>query len=81
MTIEEQVRDLIVKQLKVEPDKVTPETAIRDTLGADSLDATELVIAIESAFQISIPDEDALKFITVKDVVEYVEHRVKAEAT
>lgn len=81
MSVEEQVKELVIKQLKVEPDKVTPEATIREDLGADSLDATELVITIESAFQISIPDEDALRLVTVKDVVEYVEQKVKAAAT
>lgn len=81
MNVEEQVRELVITQLKVEPDKVTPEATIREDLGADSLDATELIIAIESAFHISIPDEDALKLVTVKDVVDYVEQKVKAAAT
>jgi len=81
MSVEEQIKDLVITQLKVEADKVTPEATIKEDLGADSLDATELIIAIESAFQISIPDEDALKLVTVKDVVDYVEQKVKAAAT
>lgn len=81
MSVEEQIRELIVKQLKVEPDKVTPDATLRENLGADSLDATELIITIESTFHISIPDEDALKLLTVKDVVDYVEQKVKAAAT
>lgn len=81
MSVEEQVRALVVTQLKVEPDKVTPEATIKEDLGADSLDATELIIAIESAFQISVPDEDALKLVTVKDLLDYVAQKMKAAAT
>lgn len=80
MSVEEQVRELVVQQLKVEPDKITPEATIKEDLGADSLDATELIIAMESAFGIAIPDDEALQLLTFGDVVRYIEQKVKLKA-
>lgn len=75
--IEEQIKGIIAKQLRVSPVKVTLDASIKDDLGADSLDATELIIAIESAFRVSIPDDEAMRFLTVKDVVRYIEESLK----
>ena len=80
MSVEEQVRALVVEQLKVEPDKVTPEATIKEDLGADSLDATELIIAMESAFGVSVPDDEALQLLTFGDVVRCIEQKVKTKA-
>lgn len=81
MSVEEQVRELVVQQLKVEPDKVTPEATIKEDLGADSLDATELIISMESTFGISIPDDEALQLLTFGDAVRCIEQKVKTKAS
>lgn len=52
---------------------IVPEARLAQDLGADSLDAVALVIAIEDHFAIDIPDEDAEQLRTVRDVIEYVE--------
>jgi len=69
----ETIRDIIVEQLSVDPSLVTEDTNLMKDLEADSLDAVEIIMAIESQFDIEIPDEEAEKFQTVEDLVEYVE--------
>jgi acyl carrier protein len=57
-------------------DQVTPETSFINDLGADSLDTVELVMELEDAFDVSIPDEDAEKMQTVGDAINYIkEHK------
>jgi acyl carrier protein len=63
------VRSIIVKQLGVDEDKVVPAADLFKDLGADSLDAVELIMAFEEDFNLSIKDEDAEKIRTVSDAV------------
>ena len=70
---EERVREIIVNELGVEPEKVTAEASFVEDLGADSLDTVELVMAFEEEFGIEIPDEDAEKLQTVGDAVNYIQ--------
>ncbi len=69
----EKVRDIIVEQLNVDEDEVVMEASFIDTLGADSLDLVELVIAMEEEFGMTIPEEDIDQISTVGNVVEYIE--------
>ena len=69
----EKVKAVIVEQLGVDEDQVTLEASFADDLGADSLDTVELIMAFEEEFDIEIPDEDAQKIKTVKDVIDYIE--------
>lgn len=71
--IEERIKAIIVEQLGVSLDEVTPEASFIEDLGADSLDIVELIMALEEEYDIEIPDEDAEKIQTVKDVVNYVQ--------
>lgn len=73
MSIYDRIRDIVVEQLDVEPEKVTPEASFVEDLGADSLDVVELLMKIEEELDIEIPDEDAEKITTVADAVEYIE--------
>lgn len=70
----EKIRDIVVEQLGVDEDKVTMESSFVDDLGADSLDIVELVMALEEAFGVEIPDSEAEKISTIGDVVEYVKN-------
>lgn len=70
---ETRIIDIIANQLGVDKDIVTPEANIVDDLGADSLDVVELVMALEEAFDMEIPDEDAEKIRTVKDIFSYLQ--------
>ena len=67
------IKDIIIDQLQVEESYVNMDTNLMKDLSADSLDAVEIIMAIEDTFGIEIPDEDAEKFQTVEDLVKYVE--------
>ena len=75
-SVEEKVKEIIVKQMGANKDQVTSETSFINDLGADSLDTVELVMELEDAFDVSIPDEDAEKMQTVGDAINYIkEHK------
>jgi acyl carrier protein len=72
MTTQDRVIELVADVLSLNSAKVFPESRFVEDLGADSLDAVELVLAIEEMFSIEISDEKAETLLTVTDVVEYV---------
>ena len=74
-SIEERVQKIIVEQLGVKPEDVKSEASFVEDLGADSLDTVELVMALEEAFDIEIPDEAAEGITTVGDAVKYIEDK------
>jgi acyl carrier protein len=76
MDVETKVKEIIVDKLGVEDSQITPEASFTNDLGADSLDIVELVMGFESAFQISIPDEDAEKIGTVGDAIKYLQEKI-----
>ena len=73
----EKVKQIISEQLGVDEGEVTPSASFTDDLGADSLDTVELVMALEEAFDVEIPDEDAEKIRTVQDAIDYIDKRAK----
>ncbi len=73
----EKVRDIICDQLSVDESLVLLETHLMKDLEADSLDAVEIIMAIEDEFDIEVPDEDAERFQIVGDIVKYVEENAK----
>ena len=77
MALNPKIKDIIVEQLGVDPEKVKTEASFIDDLGADSLDIVELVMAMEEEFDLEIPDEDAEKLRTVGDVASYLEKKGK----
>ena len=70
----EKIQSLVAEGLGVDAEKVVPTASFKDDLGADSLDAVELNMALEEAFDISIPDEELANFKTVQDIVTYIEN-------
>lgn len=78
MAVQEKVKNIIVDQLGVTPEKVKLEAKFIEDLGADSLDIVELVMAMEEEFDLEIPDEDAEKLKTVNDVQAYLVTKGKA---
>lgn len=69
----DEVKKIIVDELNVDPDKITLEATLGEDLGADSLDAVEVIMDLEDKYGITIDDETAKSFKTVKDVVDYIE--------
>lgn len=70
--IEARLKQIIVNQLGVEEAAVTSKAKFIEDLGADSLDIVELVMAMEEAFSIDIPDEEAESIRTVEDAANYI---------
>ena len=69
----DKIKDIIIEQLQVEESEVNMDTNLMKDLSADSLDAVEIIMAIEDEYGIEIPDEEAQKMQTVGDLVRYVE--------
>ena len=69
----DKVKEIIVDSLSVDEGDVTLEANLKEDLDADSLDAVELIMAVEEEYDIEIPDEVATSMKTVKDIVDYIE--------
>jgi len=78
MSVEDQVKKIVVEQLGVSDDQVTADASFVDDLGADSLDTVELVMALEEEFDTEIPDDEAEKITTVRQAIEFIEKNKKA---
>ncbi|QJT08614.1 acyl carrier protein [Oceanidesulfovibrio marinus] len=75
MSVQEKVTKIIIDQLGVSADEVKPEASFVDDLNADSLDITELIMAMEEEFGLEIDDDDAQSMLTVKDAISYIESK------
>ncbi|MCI5584200.1 MAG: acyl carrier protein [Lachnospiraceae bacterium] len=69
----EKVKEIIVDTLGCDEEAVVLTADLKEDLGADSLDAVELNMALEEEFNLSISDEVLVNFVTVKDIVEYID--------
>ena len=72
----EKLKKIIAEVLNVDPDEITMETTFQDDLGADSLDAYQIIMGIEEEFDIEIPAESAEQVTTVEDAVEMIKNAV-----
>ena len=72
----DKIKKIIAEQLQVNADDIKPETNLMKDLEADSLDAVEIIMEIETEFNIEIPDEEAEKFQSIDDIVKYVESKI-----
>lgn len=68
----EKIKAVIVEQLGIDEAAVTMDASFVDDLGADSLDIVELIMGLETEFDIEIPDEEAENITTVGDAVNYI---------
>lgn len=68
----DRLKKVIIEQLDVDPEDVRPESDFTNDLGADSLDCVELVMAIESEFEIVIPDDAAEKIYSLQDALDFI---------
>lgn len=72
----DKIKEIIIDQLGLDEDtEITMETSLMGDLEADSLDAVEVIMAIEDEFDMEIPDEDAEDFKNIGDIVRYVEEK------
>ena len=76
--IKNRIVEIIANQLGIEEDDVTAEASVIDDLGADSLDVVELVMALEEAFDLEIPDEEAEKITSVQNIFDYMASALQA---
>jgi acyl carrier protein len=79
MSVEDRVKNIIVEQLGVDAEEVKPDASFVEDLGADSLDTVELIMAFEEEFGVEISDDEAEKIRKVRDAVEYIDKRAKAQ--
>lgn len=76
--IESKVKEIIVEQLKVDDAaSVTNDASFIDDLGADSLDTVQLIMELESEFDVEIPDEESTKIKTVQDAIDFIKANSK----
>ena len=76
---EAKVKEIIINELGVDPEKVTAGASFVEDLGADSLDTVELVMAFEEEFGVDIPDDDAEQMQTVGDAIKYLKEHADEE--
>lgn len=70
----DKVKEIIIDQLGLDADtEIAPETSLMGDLEADSLDAVEIIMALEDEFDVEIPDEEAEKFKNIGDIANYIE--------
>ncbi len=72
----DKIKQVIIERLELTEDELTLDSDIQKDLGADSLSVVELIMELEDAFNIEIPDEEAEKLRTIRDVVEYVDAKL-----
>ncbi|ADZ18251.1 MULTISPECIES: acyl carrier protein [Chlamydia] len=75
MSLEDDVKAIIVEQLGVDPSEVNENSSFIEDLNADSLDLTELIMTLEEKFNFEISEQDAEKLRTVGDVLTYIKTR------
>ncbi|MBQ3355075.1 MAG: acyl carrier protein [Bacteroidales bacterium] len=69
----DEVKEILARQLRVSPEKVTLDAQIKKDLGADSVDILQLLMRLEDDYGIVIPDQELAKFETVGDVVAFLD--------
>jgi len=74
-SVEETIKEIVVKELGVRAEEITSEASFVEDLGADSLHNIQLIMAFEEEFGIEIPDEDAQSIATVGQAIEYVKNK------
>jgi len=73
----DKVKELLVTELQVDADKIVESAELANDLGVNSLDIAEMILLCEERFGVEISDDDIHKFITVGDVVKYLEENAK----
>ncbi len=77
----EEIQQILVAQLGVKPEIVKSESRLVEDLGADSMDALELVAALEEKFDVKISDDEAKRIATVSSIVSLIEQKLQAKSS
>ncbi len=72
----EKIKTILAEQLDIEEDSISSDSLIVEDLGADSLDAIDIVMSVEDEFGIEVPDEIVEKMESVNDIVTFVENNI-----
>lgn len=72
----EKLKEILAEQLDVDADSITKYSMLIEDLGADSLDAIDIVMSVEDEFKIEVPDEIIEKIETVGDMLNYIENNI-----
>ncbi len=75
MAILEEVKEIITRYIKIEPEKITLESKLNEDLDADSIDIADVVMDIEEKYGFEFSDEDAENIVAIKDLVRVIEDR------
>lgn len=75
MTILEEVKEIITKYIKIDPERITLESRLNEDLDADSIDIADVVMDIEEKYGFEFSDEDAENIVAIKDLVKVIEDR------
>jgi acyl carrier protein len=76
----ERIREHLAAELEIDPERIQEGTRFKEDLEADSLDLVELVMELEDSYGIRIPDEEAVKILTVGQAADYVSAHVPEKA-
>ncbi len=68
----EQLKEILVEELQISPEEITPEAELIKDLGVNSLELADLILLCEEKFNIEVKDEDIHKFITIQNVVDFL---------
>lgn len=75
MAILEEVKEIITRYVRIEPEKITLESKLNEDLDADSIDIADVVMDIEEKYGFEFSDEDAENIVAIKDLVRVIEER------
>jgi len=76
--MKKRIVQIIAKQLGIEETDVSAQASVVEDLGADSLDVVELIMALEEAFDLEIPDTEAEKIVNVQNIFDYMENALQS---
>lgn len=75
MAILDEVKEIITKYIKIDPERITLESRLNEDLDADSIDIADVVMDIEEKYGFEFSDEDAENIVAIKDLVKVIEER------
>ena len=73
----EEIKKILISEMDIDENVITPEAQLAGDLGVNSLELADMILLCEDKFGVSISDDDARGFVTVQDVVTYLENNAK----